>query len=72
MMSTPLWWSLRITRKLMTLGLNREGAKQKYTYQSEFIDFNSSPVVVVNCDNRKNMGKEKWARTRIEKSGRKH
>ena len=22
--STPLWWSLRITRKLMTLGLNWE------------------------------------------------
>ena len=34
--STPLWWSLRITRKTyerMTLGLNEEGTRQKYTYQ---------------------------------------
>ena len=29
--STPLWWSLRATRKIMTIGLNREGTKQKYT-----------------------------------------
>ena len=31
--SRPLWWTLRITRKTMTLGLNQEGTKQKYTYQ---------------------------------------
>ena len=66
----------------MTLGLNWEGAKQKYTYQKmtyqselkdramslEFIDLNSPLVVAVNCDNRKAMGKEKWHRTRLEKS----
>ena len=34
----------------------------------EFIDLNSPPVVAVNCDNRKAMGKEKWHRTRFEKS----
>ena len=34
----------------------------------EFIDLNSPPVVAVNCDNRKVMGKEKWHRKRCEKS----
>ena len=34
----------------------------------EFIDLNSPPVAAVNCDNRKVMGKEKWHRTRFEKS----
>ena len=34
----------------------------------EFIDLNSPPVVAVNCDIRKVMGKEKWHRTRFEKS----
>ena len=34
----------------------------------EFIDVNSLPVVTGNCDNRKAMGKEKWHRTRFEKS----
>ena len=34
----------------------------------EFIDLNSLPVVAVNCDNRKAMGKEKLHRTRLEKS----
>ena len=34
----------------------------------EFIDLNSLPVVAVNCDNRKAMGKEQWHRTRLEKS----
>ena len=32
----------------------------------EFIDVNSPPVVALNCDNRKDMGKEKWHRTRFE------
>ena len=32
----------------------------------EFTDLNSPPVVSVNCDNRKAMGK-KWYRTRLEK-----
>ena len=36
----------------------------------EFTDLNSSPVVVVNCDNRKVMGKEKWHGTRFEKSAK--
>ena len=34
----------------------------------KFIDLNSPPVVAVNCDNRKAMGKEKWRRKRLEKS----
>ena len=34
----------------------------------EFIDLNSPPVVAVNCNNRKAMGKEKWHRTKFEKS----
>ena len=34
----------------------------------EFIDLNSPPVVAVNCDNRKVIGKEKWHRMRFEKS----
>ena len=34
----------------------------------EFIDLNSPPVVVVNCDKAKAMGKEKWHRTRLVKS----
>ena len=33
-----------------------------------FIDLNSPPVVAVDGDNRKAMGKEKWHRTRFEKS----
>ena len=68
----------------MTLGLNWEGIRQKYTYQkrvtnwswkvgvdysfNKFIYLNSPPVVVVNCDNRKAMGKEKWHKTKFEKS----
>ena len=34
----------------------------------EFTELNSSPVVTVNCDNRKAMGKEQWNRSRLEKS----
>ena len=34
----------------------------------EFIYFNSPPVVAVNCDNRKAMGKEKWHKVNFEKS----
>ena len=33
--STPLWWSLSITQKFMTLGFNWEGTKHRYTYQWE-------------------------------------
>ena len=33
----------------------------------EFIDLNSPPVVAVNCDNQKAMGKEKWHITKSEK-----
>ena len=32
----------------------------------EFIYLNSPPVVAVNCDNRKAMGKEKWHKTKFE------
>ena len=38
----------------------------KTAYQSEFS--NSPPVVAVNCDNRKAMGKEKWHKVKFEKS----
>ena len=34
----------------------------------EFNDLNSPPVVAVNCDNGKAMGKEKWHRTSLERS----
>ena len=34
----------------------------------EFIYLNSPPVVPVNCDNRKAMGKEKWHKVKFEKS----
>ena len=34
----------------------------------EFIYLNSPPVVAVNCDNRKAMGKEKWQKLKFEKS----
>ena len=34
----------------------------------EFADLDSPNVVAVNCDNRKAMGKEKWRRTRFDKS----
>ena len=34
----------------------------------EFIYLNFPPVVVVNCDNRKAMGKEKWHKVKFEKS----
>ena len=33
----------------------------------EFIYLNSPPVVAVNCDNRKAMGKEKWHKVKFEK-----
>ena len=34
----------------------------------KFIYLNSPPVVAVNCDNRKAMGKEKWHKVKFEKS----
>ena len=34
----------------------------------EFNYLNSPPVVAVNCDNRKAMGKEKWHKVKFEKS----
>ena len=34
----------------------------------EFIYLNSPPVVAVNCDNRKAMGKETWHKVKFEKS----
>ena len=34
----------------------------------EFIYLNSPPVVAVNCDNRKAMGKEKWHKIKFEKT----
>ena len=34
----------------------------------EFIYLNSPPIVAVNCDNRKAIGKEKWHKVKFEKS----
>ena len=34
----------------------------------EFINLNSPPVVSVNCENGKAMGKEKWHRRSLERS----
>ena len=34
----------------------------------EFIYLSSLPVVAVNCDNRKAMGKENWHKAKFEKS----
>ena len=34
----------------------------------EFICLNSPPVVAVNCDSRKAMGKENWHKAKFEKS----
>ena len=34
----------------------------------EFIYLDSPPVVAINCDNRKAMGKEKWHKVKFEKS----
>ena len=34
----------------------------------EFNYLNSAPVVAVNCDNRKAMGKEKWHKIKFEKT----
>ena len=34
----------------------------------EFIYLNSPPVVAVDCDNWKAMGKEKWHKAKFEKS----
>ena len=36
----------------------------------EFIYLNSPPVVAVNCDNRKAMGKEKWHKVKFAKSSK--
>ena len=57
----------------MTIGFNQEGLpigveRQGQTMLLEFIYLNSPPVVAVNCDNRKAMGKEKWHKTKFEKS----
>ena len=34
----------------------------------KFIYLNSSPIVAVNCDNGKAMGKENWHKVKFEKS----
>ena len=34
----------------------------------KFIYLNSPPVVALNCDNRKAMGKERWHKRKFEKS----
>ena len=36
----------------------------------EFIYLNSAPVVAVNCDNQKAMGKEKRHKVKVEKSAK--
>ena len=82
--STPLSWSLRITRKgydprtlsggnkikniLTKNGLPIEVERQGQIMPLEFIDLNSLLVAAVNCDNRKATGKEKWHKKKFEKS----
>ena len=53
-----------LTKNGLPIGVERQGQ----TMPLEFIDLNSPPVVAVNCDNGKAMGKEKWRRTRFDKS----
>ena len=53
-----------LTKNGLPIGVERQGQ----TMPLEFIDLNSPPVVAVNCDNGKAMGKEKWHRTRFDKS----
>ena len=67
----------------MTLGLNREGKRQKHITKNglpigverqrqnmllEFIYLNSPRVVAVNCDYQKAMWKKKWHKAKFEKS----
>ena len=55
---------------LMERGYNGKdyAAQSCKTMPLEFIYLNSPPVVAVNCDNRKAMGKEKWHKAKCEKS----
>ena len=53
-----------LTKNGLPIGVERQGQ----TMPLEFIYLNSPPVVAVNCDNRKAMGKEKWHKTKFEKS----
>ena len=53
-----------LTKNGLPIGVERQGQ----TMPLEFNDLNSPPVVAVNCDNGKAMGKEKWHRTRFDKS----
>ena len=46
------------------MGVERQGQ----TMLLEFTDLDSPPIVAVNCDSGKAMGKEKWCRTRFDKS----
>ena len=43
-----------LTKNGLPIGVERQGQ----TMPLEFIDLNSPPVVAVNCDNRKAMGKK--------------
>ena len=53
-----------LTKNGLSIGFERYG----YTMPLEFTDLNSSPIVAVNCDNRKAMRKGKWHRRRLTKS----
>ena len=53
-----------LTKNGLPIRVGREGQ----TMPLKFIDLNSPPVVAVNCDNQKAMGKDKWHRTRFNKS----
>ena len=43
-----------LTKNSLPIGIERQGQ----TMPLEFIDLNSPPVVAVNCDNQKAMGKK--------------
>ena len=53
-----------LTKNGLPIGVERQGQ----TMPLKFIYLNSPPVVAVNCDNRKAMGKEKWHKVKFEKS----
>ena len=56
-----------LTKNGLPIGVERQGQTMPF----EFIYLNSPPVVAVNCDNRKAMGKEKWHKVKFEKSTKK-
>ena len=57
-----------LTKNGLPIGVERQGQ----TMPLQFLYLNSPPVVAVNCDNRKAIGKEKWHKVNFEKSTKKN